>query len=411
MSVAIKDHELKQQELMDSFIQLIAQTIDDKSAYTGGHCNRVPELGLMLVDEVVKDKSTFKDFSFKTPDEYREFKISAWLHDCGKIITPEHIVDKGSKLESIYNRIHEVRMRFEVLWRDAEVNYYQALIEQPEQQKKLYQLLIEQQGQLTQDFAFVANANVGGEFMAEDKVEQLHLIAQQTWQRHFDDTLGLSPVEELHLVRQYEQQGYQERTEAESQKLPVTEQLLTDKAEHIIKRDNPVEFDEKLAIKMSAPEHHANLGELYNLSISRGTLTAEDRYIINEHIIGTIKMLEQLPFPPELANVPRFASTHHETLIGTGYPRQLTAEQLTVPERVLVIADIFEALTAADRPYKKAKSLSVSINILHKFALDQHIDIDLFELFLTSGIYLTYANKYMQSEQIDEVDITKYLRV
>ena len=122
-------------------------------------------------------------------------------------------------------------------------------------------------------------------------------------------------------------------------------------------------------------------------------------------------MLEQLPFPPELANVPRFASTHHETLIGTGYPRQLTAEQLTVPERVLVIADIFEALTAADRPYKKAKSLSVSINILHKFALDQHIDIDLFELFLTSGIYLTYANKYMQSEQIDEVDITKYLRV
>lgn len=411
MSVAIKDHELKQQELMDSFIQLIAQTIDDKSAYTGGHCNRVPELGLMLVDEVVKDKSTFKDFSFKTPDEYREFKISAWLHDCGKIITPEHIVDKGSKLESIYNRIHEVRMRFEVLWRDAEVNYYQALIEQPEQQKKLYQLLIEQQGQLTQDFAFVANANVGGEFMAEDKVEQLHLIAQQTWQRHFDDTLGLSPVEELHLVKQYEQQGYQERTEAESQKLPVTEQLLTDKAEHIIKRDNPVEFDEKLAIKMSAPEHHANLGELYNLSISRGTLTAEDRYIINEHIIGTIKMLEQLPFPPELANVPRFASTHHETLIGTGYPRQLTAEQLTVPERVLVISDIFEALTAADRPYKKAKSLSVSINILHKFALDQHIDIDLFELFLTSGIYLTYANKYMQSEQIDEVDITKYLRV
>lgn len=411
MSVAIKDHELKQQELMDSFIQLIAQTIDDKSAYTGGHCNRVPELGLMLVNEVVKDNSTFKDFSFKSNDEYREFKISAWLHDCGKIITPEHIVDKGSKLESIYNRIHEVRMRFEVLWRDAEVNYYQALIEKPEQQKQLHQLLIEQQRQLTQDFAFVANANVGSEFMAEDKIEQLHLIAQQTWQRHFDDTLGLSPVEELHLAKQNQQQGLHQPTDAQSQRFPVTEQLLTDKAEHIFRRINPVEFDEKLAIKMSAPEYIANLGELYNLSVSRGTLTAEDRYIINEHIIGTIKMLEQLPFPPELANVPRFASTHHETLIGTGYPRQLTADQLTIPERVLVIADIFEALTAADRPYKKAKPLSVSVNILHKFAIDQHIDIDLFELFLTSGTYLTYANKYMNSEQIDEVDITRYLRV
>jgi response regulator RpfG family c-di-GMP phosphodiesterase len=247
--------------------------------------------------------------------------------------------------------------------------------------------------------------------MAQDKVEKLHRIAQQTWQRHFDDRLGLSPVEELHLAKHNKQQGRQAEISNESQNLPVTEQLLTDKAEHIVRRTTSVEFDEKLAIKMSAPEHHANLGELYNLSVSRGTLTAEDRYIINEHIIGTIKMLEQLPFPPELANVPRFASTHHETLIGTGYPRQLTANELTIPERVLVIADIFEALTAADRPYKKAKALSTSINILHKFALDQHIDIDLFELFLTSGTYLTYAKKYMKSEQVDTVDITKYLRV
>ncbi|WP_019027491.1 HD domain-containing phosphohydrolase [Colwellia piezophila] len=405
MSVAIKDHELKQQELMDSFIQLIAQTIDDKSAYTGGHCNRVPELGLMLIDEVVKDTDTFKHFSFKSDDEYREFKISAWLHDCGKIITPEHIVDKGSKLETIYNRIHEVRMRFEVLWRDAEIHYYQALITSPEQQQLLQQKLAEQQAQLSADFAFVANTNVGGEFMAEEKVERLHLIAQQTWQRNFDDNLGLSPVEELHLAQHNERQG-----NIAAPTLPVTEQLLTDKAEHIIPRTKQIAFDEKFAIKVSVPEHQANLGELYNLSISRGTLTTEDRYIINEHIIGTIKMLDQLPFPPELANVPKYASTHHETLIGTGYPRRLTADDLTIPERVLVIADIFEALTAADRPYKKAKPLSVAINILHKFAVDQHIDIDLFELFLTSGTYLAYAKKYMKTEQIHQVDISQYLR-
>ena len=398
MSIAIEAHELKQQELMDSFIQLIAQTIDDKSPYTGGHCNRVPELGMMLANAAERSKSkAFADFSFKSADEYREFKIAAWLHDCGKIITPEHIVDKGSKLETIYNRIHEIRMRFEVLWRDAEISYYQGLIATPNEKESLKQQLSAQQSKLTEDFAFVANANVGGEFMAKEKIARLEKIAKQTWQRNFDNTLGLSPAEE----------------EAESNKkvkLPVTEQLIADKPEQIKKRDNIIAYQAEFGIKMQAPEHKANLGELYNLSISRGTLTAEDRYIINEHVIGTINMLEQLPFPPELANVPKFASTHHETLIGTGYPRKLSAADLSIPERVLVIADIFEALTATDRPYKKAKSLSMAINILHKFAVDQHIDFDLFELFLTSKTYLLYANKFMNTEQIDKVDITKYLR-
>jgi HD-GYP domain-containing protein (c-di-GMP phosphodiesterase class II)/ABC-type amino acid transport substrate-binding protein len=406
MSDAIKHHEKTQQKLMDSFIKLIAQTIDDKSAYTGGHCNRVPELGLMLASAAEQSSSeAFDEFSFKSADEYREFEIAAWLHDCGKIITPEHIVDKGSKLEAIYNRIHEVRMRFEVLWRDAEIEFYQALIEQPDKKDDLQQQLSDRQSQLTQDYTFVANANVGGEFMAQDKIERLQQIGQRTWLRHFDDTLGLSPVEELHLL-QFTNQS-KERVSVE---LPVTEQVLTDKPEHIVVRGEKKEFDKKLGIKMQAPEHQANLGEIYNLSVARGTLTAEDRYIINEHIVGTIKMLEQLPFPPELANVPKFASTHHETLIGTGYPRQLDATDLTIPERILVIADIFEALTAADRPYKKAKPLSVAINILHKFALDEHIDIDLFELFLTSETYLVYAKKFMKPEQLDKVDITKYLR-
>ena len=398
MSHAIELHEQKQQELMDSFIQLIAQTIDDKSPYTGGHCNRVPELGIMLANAAAEsNQEAFKHFSFKTKDEYREFKIAAWLHDCGKIITPEHIVDKGSKLETIYNRIHEIRMRFEVLWRDAEINFYQALIEQPNQKQALREQLTAKQVKLQQDFAFVANTNVGGEFMADEKLKQLSEIAKTTWQRNFDDTLGLSPVEQL-------------ITSPHKQELPVTESLLSDKPEHIIQRETSLAYQEDHGIKMPMPEHKANLGELYNLSISRGTLTAEDRYIINEHVIGTIKMLEQLPFPPELANVPKFASTHHETLIGTGYPRKLSAAELTTPERVLVIADIFEALTAADRPYKKAKPLSIAIDILHKFALDQHIDIDLFELFLTSGTYQHYADKFMKAEQIDTVDIKRYVR-
>ena len=157
------------------------------------------------------------------------------------------------------------------------------------------------------------------------------------------------------------------------------------------------------------PEHLYNLGELYNLSISRGTLTAEDRFKINEHMISTIKMLGSLPFPSELQNVPRYASTHHETMRGSGYPRKLSGEQLSIPERILAVADIFEALTASDRPYKKAKPVSVALNILHKMMLDEHVDKDCFELFIRSGVYLKYAEEFLQTDQIDRVDIKEYL--
>lgn len=398
MAESIETYEKNQKELMEAFIKLIAQAIDDKSPYTAGHCNRVPELGLMLAEAASNSTdSAFKQFKFENEDQHREFRIAAWLHDCGKITTPEHIVDKGSKLETIYNRIHEVRMRFEVLWRDAEITYYQALIAEPENETSLKAKLESTQQQLQDDFTFIATSNVGGEFMDDKNVERLQSLAKQTWQRYFDDRIGLSPVEELNLSK-------------ETLSLPATEQLLSDKPEHIIERIHQPEYDPSFGIKVDVPEHLYNLGELYNLSIGRGTLTAEDRFKINEHIISTIKMLENLPFPEELSKVPRYASTHHETLKGTGYPRKLTGDDLSVPERVLVLADIFEALTAADRPYKKAKPLSVSVNILHKFALDEHIDIDLFELFLTSGAYLTYAKRYLKPEQIDEVDINKYLR-
>ena len=191
--------------------------------------------------------------------------------------------------------------------------------------------------------------------------------------------------------------------------MPVTEKLLSDKPEHLIAHDKPIQYDERLGIKVSIPEYKYNLGELYNLQIQRGTLTNEDRFKINEHIISTIRMLDNVPFPEELARVPRYASTHHETLKGTGYPRKLSAGDLSIPERVLVLADIFEALTAADRPYKKAKPLSVAIDILAKMVADQHVDEDVFKLFLTSGIYLEYAKRYLNPEQIDDVDIAKYL--
>ncbi|WP_076416037.1 HD domain-containing phosphohydrolase [Shewanella sp. UCD-KL12] len=398
MSESIQLYELNQKELMESFIKLIAQAIDDKSPYTAGHCNRVPELGMMLAEAAEKSQQApFKAFKFASEDEQREFRIAAWLHDCGKITTPEYIVDKGTKLEAVYNRIHEVRMRFEVLWRDAEIEYLKGVITTGKSDTLVVELE-RKRAQLMEDFTFIANANVGGEFMDQAHKDRLAQLASITWERHFDDRLGLSPVEELNLSEEVDEVNF-----------PVTEPLLRDKPEHIIKRINKVEFDPKFNIKMDIPEHQYNLGELYNLSISRGTLTAEDRFKINEHVTSTIKMLENLPFPPELAKVPRYASTHHETLKGTGYPRKLSADDLSIPERILVVADIFEALTAADRPYKKAKPLSVAIDILHKMALDEHLDIEVFKLFLTSGIYLEYAHKFLDAKQINEVDIAKYL--
>jgi HD-GYP domain-containing protein (c-di-GMP phosphodiesterase class II) len=96
-------------------------------------------------------------------------------------------------------------------------------------------------------------------------------------------------------------------------------------------------------------------------------------------------------------------------MIGTGYPKKLKRDDMSLTARMMAIADIFEALTAADRPYKKAKSLSEAVKIMSFMKKDQHIDPDLFELFLQSGVYLDYASEFLGEEQIDEVDITTYL--
>ena len=398
MSKSIQAYEKAQQELMDSFIHLLADAIDSKSAYTGGHCQRVPEIAMMLAKIVSENNDAdFRQFKLATDDAWREFEMGALLHDCGKLTTPEYVVDKSTKLETIYNRIHEVRTRFEVLWRDIDIEYYQRLAQHhnPEELKAWKH---DAQQSLQDDFVFVSEANIGGEFMSEDKKARIQSIAQRTWTRHFNDRLGLSDVE---LMR-YE--GIEEPA------LPVDEQLLSDKAEHRMERLN---FDEqaykKQGFKLDVPEYLYNYGELYNLCIEKGTLSNEERFKINEHVIMTIKMLEQLPFPEHMQKIPEYAGTHHETMINTGYPRQLGKEQLSIPARIMAIADIFEALTASDRPYKKGKTLSEAIRIMNFMKQDQHIDAELFEIFLQSGIYNDYAGKYLKQEQMDDVDIKAYL--
>jgi len=398
-AVAIDQQRLleAQKALMDSMIKIMAGAIDAKSPYTGGHCERVPELGIMLAEAASKaEQGPLANFAFKTEEEWREFRIGAWLHDCGKVTTPEYVVDKATKLETINNRIHEIRTRFEIILRDARIEALEAVAAGIAPNEAAAEFT-RKRDQLIDDFSFVAQCNLGGEFMSAPHLERLRKIATTPWVRHFDDRLGLSEEE---LKR------YRDEPVAS---LPTQETLLGDKPHHIIARTDTRVLDPKHGFKVDVPKHLYNHGELYNLSIGRGTLTEEERFKINEHVIHSLVMLEHLPLPKNLRRVPEYAGTHHENLKGTGYPRRLNADQLTVPMRIMAIADVFEALTACDRPYKKAKTLSESIKILAFMKKDGHIDPDLFDLFLSSGVYRQYAERYLLPEQIDTVDIEQYL--
>lgn len=387
-----------QRDLLESFIKLIAGAIDSKSPYTGGHCQRVPVLTKMLAQAACDAQSgVLHDFAL-SEDEWEELHIAAWLHDCGKVTTPEYVVDKATKLETIHDRIHEIRMRFEVLKRDAEIDTWRHIAGGADPVAARAELEAAWRT-LDEEFAFVAACNEGGEFMDPAAIARLQQIATRTWQRTLDDRIGISSEEKLRKQREPERV------------LPAAEPLLADRAEHITPRPDSEQItaDNPWGFRLDVPQHLYNKGELYNLSIGRGTLSDEDRFKINDHIVQTIVMLSQLPFPKHLKRVPEIAGGHHEKMDGSGYPRRLLRDDMSWTARMMAIADIFEALTAVDRPYKQGKTLSEAIKIMSFMKRDQHIDPDLFELFLRSGIYRQYAEQYLRPEQIDEVDIAKFI--
>jgi len=400
-AVALDNKQLldAQKALLDSFIELIGSAIDSKSPYTGGHCQRVPELTKMLAAAACEETDgPYADFDL-TEDEWYELHIAAWLHDCGKVTTPEYVVDKATKLETIYDRIHEIRTRFEVIKREAEIEYLKAVIDGKGDTDTLRADLDTRLAQLDDDFAFIAESNIGGEFMAPERIERVKEIAGITWTRTLDNRIGVAHEEKIRW----------DRTLAPD--LPVQENLLSDRDDHIFYREEgqAEPADDPHGFKLDMPELKFNLGEIYNLCIGRGTLTAEERFKINDHIVQTIIMLEQLPFPEHLKRVPEYAGGHHEKMDGTGYPKKLNKDDMSTPAKIMAIADIFEALTAADRPYKLPKKLSASVEIMSFMKKDAHIDADLFELFLTSGVYKVYADKFLKPEQLDDVDISQYL--
>lgn len=348
-AIALTNNTLINQfrELFESFINLISEAIDKKSPYNGAHCRRVPSLTMMIADAACKaDYGIFKGFTLNEDEQY-ELRIAGLLHDCGKVTTPVHVIDKSTKLETIFDRIHLINTRFEVLKRDAEIMFlnqkiaalesgYTSLI--PELEDTFRQKI----AQYSSDQAFLQVCNIGGEFMSEEYKDRLFAIANYRW---------IDP------------QGVE--------------------------------------------TNFLNEDEIYNLNISRGTLTTEERKIINDHIVVTIEMLEQLPYPRNLRRVPEYAGGHHERMDGKGYPKGLTREQMSLPARMMGIADIFEALSAKDRPYKKGKTLTECLHILGNMKLNNHIDPDIFDLFVSEKIYLRYAHEYLDPDQIDDVDETK----
>lgn len=388
----------RQKQLLDAFIQLIAGAIDAKSPYTGGHCQRVPELTMMLAKAAAKNKApAFRDYQ-PNEDEWEALHIAAWLHDCGKVTTPEYVVDKATKLETLYDRIHEIRTRFEILKRDAWINYWQARA-QGGDDNALIAIRDRLLAELDDDFDFVARTNLGGEAMAEADIERLQRIGERQWLRTLDNRLGLSWEEAKRMQS------------SPAPELPVMESLLADQPQHLVERaaSELIAPDNRWGFKLEVPHYKFNRGELHNLSITRGTLTAEERYIINHHIVQTILMLDHLPFPSHLKNVAEIAGGHHEKMDGSGYPKRLRREEMSLPARMMAIADIFEALTAVDRPYKKGKSLSEAVGIMAGMCKGAHIDPDLFGLFIQNQIYKRYAERFMLPEQIDEVDEVQVL--
>lgn len=392
------DSVSSQKQLFKSFVEMMASAIDTKSPYTGGHCQRVPELTFMLAEAAHRNNTYFREFSLS--EQNREaLYFASWLHDCGKVTTPEFVVDKATKLETIYNRIHEIRMRFEVLKRDAEITYWRKRCE-GEAEDTLNEWLLEQHKNLDDEFAFVAKCNLGSEGMDENNINKLNKIANRRWLRTLDDTLGLSWEEEAR------------RTKRPTLNAPCYEPLLADNVEHQMHwHPEQLRAFEQWSFKLDVPPLHYNRGELYNLSISRGTLTEEERFVVNNHIVQTIEMLQKLPYPKHLRRVPEIAGGHHEKLSGTGYPKGLDELDLPLDARIIALADIFEALTACDRPYKKAKPLSEALTILAYMVKDRHIDKHLFRLFIEEKIYLHYAGHYLPETQQDAVDETALMAI
>lgn len=351
-AIAITKNLLIQEleNLFEAFIRTIAKAIDAKSPYTGGHIKRVADVAIMIAEKISEKKDgVFSHITFNE-NQLKELRITAWLHDIGKITTPEYIVDKATKLETKYDRIHEVLTRFEVLKRDAEIKLLRKKIAIMENNSHDSQDILHQCEEdfrneikkISADMHFIREVNNGTEFMPDAMVEKVRSLAKNTW-------------------------------------------LNNNKVIPVLSEE-----------------------EVYNLIIRKGTLTKEEKDTIQNHVRLTEEMLNELPFPKKLRYVPEYASAHHEMLNGTGYHKGLKGDEIPLQARILAFADIFEALSASDRPYKKGKTASEVKKIIDMMVRDQHLDKDIYDLFFNEGLFQRYIRYAYKPEQIDiPLEVTK----
>ncbi|MCI4627106.1 MAG: GAF domain-containing protein, partial [Candidatus Magnetoovum sp. WYHC-5] len=326
-------------DLQMGIIQAIASAIDEKSPYTGDHIRRVTEITMMLAHGICKSNDErWMNFTMDKNEE-KTLKIAAWMHDVGKIITPEHIIDKATKLEKIFDRINLVIARFEIVKRDRELRF---LIERTQlnpneiSYRKLEEEYKKDIAEMNDDVDFLRCVNIGAEYINDAQLERIEQIAQK-----YKITIN----------------GQEDN-------------ILTE-------------------------------NEVKNLSIRKGTLTNEERAIVENHVMSTIKMLVKLPWPKKLKNVCEYAGEHHEKIDGSGYPHKLAAEELSIQSRILAVADVFEALLAKDRPYKRGKTISEVVEILISMTKEKKLDGDILDFFIKSGLMVDYAKKELLSSQLD----------
>lgn len=332
--------ELK--KAFNGFVKSIAMAIDQKSPYTGGHIARVVDLTVLIAEAINKaDEGPLKNVRFNE-FEMEELRIAAWMHDVGKITTPEHFMDKSTRLEMIVDRMELVETRFHLIAQKMiAAHFRKRLVSSTKNGKKCS--LSNQMGEkvktelsaLCEDLKFVRSCNQPEKFITPEDIEKLQTIARQSF--------SINNVAHPYL----------------------------------------------------------NEVELENLCISKGTLTEEERKTIENHADMTYKILRQIPFPARLARVPEIAGAHHEKLNGSGYPKGLSEKDLCVKARIIAIADIFEALTAKDRPYRPPMRLSQVVKIMKAMADEGHIDPHIYDLFVNQKKYLAYTKKELAQEQID----------
>ncbi len=361
----------EQVDLFNSFVQVLAEGLGEKAAYHYGHINRVAGLTLELAQQVSQwEKGIYGQVTLSQA-ELSELKLAGWMHDIGKLTTPENVVSKQLKLERVSNRMELIIERTNSKIKDLEIAKLQAQLKtrQGELSKDQFQKeskkIDQKKRKLVKILKNLNRTNFGGEFLEEATKKEILEMAELTHKQWIgcEKTLynGTENIKQLRLLKQ-----------------PTPDRLINEEEKEC-------------------------------LLIQRGTLTAAERQIVNDHADRSWRWLFKLPFPKKMKKLPLFAAAHHETLSGSGYPIGLKAEQLPLQARIIAIADIFEALTASDRPYKQPMKLSKALEILGFMVKEQQLDAEIVKIFLESGLYQQWAAEHLKTTQIDEINASNWI--